>query len=213
MKQPEQGRTRWKRILVGVVAAVAFGSVAGMATVYSGVVDVAATGSHTGLTDWVLGTTMERSVRARAARVGEPMAVDSALLVHGFEHYDAMCVDCHGAPGVDRGEFGQGLNPEPPDLAEESHEWSDRELFWITKHGVKMTGMPAFGPTHTDEELWAIVAAIRRIEEMTPEAYAAMVALAGDGHDHGGDGGHTHDEAEDDTGGHTHAPGTPPHEH
>jgi mono/diheme cytochrome c family protein len=209
MDSEQKGRV-WTGAGIGAAATVAVFALGGLGFAYSGAYDIAATTPHTGLVKWVLGATMERSVRSRAASVGEPMPVDSALLVHGFGHYHAMCVDCHGAPGVEKGEYGRGLNPEPPDLAEEAHEWTDAELFWITKHGIKMTGMPAFGPTHSDEELWAIVAAVRRLEEMTPEEYAAMVAAAGGGHDHG-DGGHAHEPRE--ASGHTHAPGTPPHEH
>ncbi|MFW6202388.1 MAG: c-type cytochrome [Gemmatimonadota bacterium] len=192
----------WRSALLGAVAVLAVGSVGGIATVFSGAVNVAATEPGAGPTEWLLGTAMERSVRSRAAAVGESIVVDSALLVHGFEHYHAMCVDCHGAPGVERGEYGQGLHPEPPDLAEGAHDWTERELFWITKYGIRMTGMPGFGPTHSDEELWAIVAAVRRIAEMDPEAYAEMIAA--------GSGDHSHDQADGD---HTHAPGTPPHEH
>jgi hypothetical protein len=103
------------------------------------------------------------------------------MLRHGFDEYREMCVACHGAPGVERGALGKGINPEPPDLAKESAEWSDRELFWITKHGIKMAGMPAFGITHSDEELWGIVAFVRRLESMSPEEYRR---LAGEGETH-----------------------------
>ncbi|MDX1650197.1 MAG: cytochrome c, partial [Myxococcota bacterium] len=82
--------------------------------------------------------------------------------------------------------------PEPPELAEEAAEWGDTELFWITKHGVRMTGMPAFGPTHADRELWDVVALVRRLPELSAGEYAALVEEAGeDGHAHEhGDGGH-----------------------
>ena len=85
-----------------------------------------------------------------------------------------MCVTCHGAPGVERGTLGKGINPKPPNLAKEAGEWSDRELFWITKHGIKLAGMPAFGVTHSDEELWAIVAFLRRLETMSAEEYRRL---------------------------------------
>ena len=64
-----------------------------------------------------------------------------------------MCVVCHGAPGKEPSYIRQGLRPEPPNLAESSKRWGGAELFWIIKNGIKMTGMPAFGPTHQDEEI------------------------------------------------------------
>jgi hypothetical protein len=67
------------------------------------------------------------------------------------------------------------ITPTPPDLAKSVGQWSDRELYWIIKHGIKLAGMPAFGPTHSDEELWALAAFLRRLPETTPEQYAAKL--------------------------------------
>ena len=70
--------------------------------------------------------------------------------------------------------IGEGLNPEPPDLSEEAAHMTPQELFWITQNGIKMTGMPAFGPTHSDEELWAMVAFMQKLPDLSPEKYKAM---------------------------------------
>jgi Cytochrome c, mono- and diheme variants len=144
--------------------------------IYSGVYNISAIESHTGLTEWVLTTAMDQSVRSHADGVKVPALSDESLIEEGFHHFDAMCVQCHGAPGMVEPELGRGLNPEPPDLAEEVEEgeWSDAELFWITKHGIKMSGMPAFGPTHTDEELWGIVAFLKHLPDLSPEEYETM---------------------------------------
>jgi mono/diheme cytochrome c family protein len=89
----------------------------------------------------------------------------------------------------------RGLLPEPPELAVVAEEWSVAELFWITKHGIRMTGMPAFGPTHSDAELWEVVAFLRVLPALTPEAYRALLGPAADG---GHDGhGHEHSHGEE----------------
>lgn len=106
-----------------------------------------------------------------------------------------------GSPGVDPGVNGQGLYPEPPELGEEAHEFTDGELFWITKYGVKFTGMPAFGATHADRDLWAVVAFMRELEEMASEEYERRVAER-----------EAELEAQGSSAGHSHAPGTPEHE-
>jgi len=85
-----------------------------------------------------------------------------------------MCVGCHGAPGVSPSVVGEGLNPEPPDLSEVAAHMTPAEFFWITQNGIKMTGMPAFGPTHSDEELWGIVAIMQKLPELSAEDYKAM---------------------------------------
>ncbi|MDX1624827.1 MAG: cytochrome c [Gemmatimonadota bacterium] len=164
--------------LAGALAAVVGLAVAGLVVLYAGWYDVSATSGHADLTERVLGALQHRSVSARAGDLDVTLPTDSAALEHGFVHYDAMCVDCHGAPGVERGETGKGMSPTPPDLAEEAEEWSDAELFWITKHGIKLAGMPAYGPTHSDEELLGIVAFVRRLPQLDSAAYAARRAAA-----------------------------------
>lgn len=168
------------------IAAVAAG-LAGLGLVFAvgalvfistGSYNVAATVPHTGPTRWLLNTVQRRSVAVRADEVPAQPPVDSAMLRHGFEEYHEMCAVCHGAPGLEPSALGKGINPEPPDLAKEADDWSDRELFWITKHGIKLAGMPAFGGSHSDKALWGIVAVVRRLETMSPEEYRRLASEA-----------------------------------
>lgn len=188
-----------RTILATIGAVLLVILIAGLGFVLSGAYNVAATREHTAPVAWLLNEAMERSVAARADDVAEPPALDSLLAVDGFHHYDEMCAQCHGAPGVDRGEVGQGMMPLPPELAEEAEEFSAKELFWITKNGIRLAGMPAFGPTHTDEEIWGIVAFVRRMTSMTPADYERWKASAAQS-----------GEAAEAEPGHTHEPG---HEH
>jgi len=146
----------------------------GLAVLYSGVHNVAATYPDRGLVSWALSTTMKRSVERQAAGIRVPPLDDPALVRLGFQHYREMCVECHGAPGLSMAEVGRGLNPSPPPLVEKVGNWKPSELFWITKNGIRMTGMPAWGVTHTDEQIWAIVAFMRGLPRLTPEAYKAL---------------------------------------
>ncbi|MFZ0256542.1 MAG: cytochrome c [Gammaproteobacteria bacterium] len=123
---------------------------------------------------WLLSTTMENSVRRHAEDTAVPNLTSPNLMPLGFRHYDEMCVSCHGAPGVPAAELAKGLTPQPPALTEEADEWSPAELYWIIKNGIKMTGMPAWGPTHGDDELWAIVAFLRKLPSLSPQAYQLM---------------------------------------
>lgn len=156
-------------------------------------VDVAATNPHAPFVEELLHETMEHAVRRSAAEINAPSLDDSALVGEGARHYFAMCEGCHAGPGVDASELAQGLYPSPPALHEEE-EWSDAELFWITQNGIKASGMPAYGPTHSDEALWAIVAFVRTLPGMTAEAYEPFRPQpaspdagepAAGGHDHG----------------------------
>jgi mono/diheme cytochrome c family protein len=203
---------KWILIRVGsAIAALVVLAAIWLALVYAGFYNVAASENHTKLVEWTLETIKERSVARRAGELPAPLPTDSLALLHGFEHYRAMCEVCHGAPGVERGEVGEGLSPRPPRLQRAAREWTDAELFWITKHGIKATGMPAFGSTHDDASLLQIVAIVRRLPDMTPERYAGWVQAL----ETSGLAGH-HDAPADSVAEappHAHAPGTPAHAH
>ena len=168
-------KPRTKSALVAVAVVLLVLVAGGLVYIYSGAYNVAATESHWPITEWTLNTLQHKSVAARAGDLPVAIPDDPAALDHGFEHFHRMCVECHGAPGFDRGDDGRGLNPTPPRLEEEAHEWTDAQLFWITREGIRLAGMPAFGPTHSDEEIAAVVAFIRTMETMTEEEYAERV--------------------------------------
>ena len=166
------------RILIIALLVLALLAAAALGLMFSGIHDVAASSPHHAVTRWALQTIRKHSVRAQARNVSVPPPADAAALRRGIEHYARTCVACHGAPGVQRGAVGMGLMPAPPDLALAARRWNDLELYWIVKNGIKSTGMPAFGATHPDAELWGIVAFVKRLPAMTPEQYRELAAQA-----------------------------------
>jgi mono/diheme cytochrome c family protein len=168
------------------------------AVIYAGFYDVAASDQHWPVTRWILETARVRSIKAHAAGIAAPPGLDDpAKVLTGVEHYAAHCAVCHGAPGVPKGDAARGLNPSSPDLAEATQLYSPAELFWIVKHGIKMTGMPAWSD-HSDEELWATVAFLQKLPGMSEQDYAKLVmaSTAHGGHHHPGGG--DHDSTEPD---------------
>ena len=119
----------------------------------------------------------DRSIEERASQEKNPYAGDPAAIAAGLDHYHVNCVMCHGAPGVEAYELSKGLNPPAPSLGKGAKDMSDGELFWIIKHGVRMTPMPAFGPTQTDEEIWKIVAFIRHLPNLTAQERDSLRAM------------------------------------
>ena len=149
------------------------------AVIYAGMYDVAATSSHWRMTAWLLANARMRSIKAQAAAIQVPPALDDpAKALIGVTHYAAHCAVCHGAPGVPRGDIGRGLYPPPPDLAKTTPLYSPAELFWILKHGIKMTGMPAWSD-HSDEELWGTVAFLEKLPGMSEQDYASLDVASG----------------------------------
>jgi len=147
---------------------------------WSGWYNVAANVPHWSVTHWFLLTVRERSISAHSKRITVPSLKDPKLVDIGFRNYHAMCRLCHNAPGYSRTEIAQGLNPAPPDFtSKDMKRRGDAEYFWIVKNGIKMTGMPAFGTTHSEDELWGIVLFLTRLPDLKPERYGAMVKAAG----------------------------------
>lgn len=127
---------------------------------------------------------MKNSVRTRAKELAVPQ-LGPERTAEGAGHYAPMCERCHGAPGVKPNEVGRSIVPEPPDLEEAAGEWSEAELFWIIKHGIKMTGVPGWGKIDGDDELWNVVAFVKALPDASAERYRALTAQYDGEHEEG----------------------------
>lgn len=156
--------------------------------VYSGVFNVAADSPHWEVALRVIELVRDRSIAVRTDGQTVPDLKDRDLIATGAEHYAEMCTDCHLAPGMTNSALRQGLYPVPPDLTA-ARSLQPAETFWIIKHGIKMSAMPAWGHTHDDETIWAIVACLQQLPTLDTEQYAALTG-APNARDHGHDTGH-----------------------
>lgn len=174
---------------------------------YSGLYDVSASSPHSSVVNWFLSTTSHASIERHAKKIVVPDLSDDSLALAGVNDFEAMCTGCHGAPGQEPEAVGQGLNPPAPDLAEVAAHSTPAELFWVTKHGIRMTGMPAWGASHDDEAIWPVVAFMTMLPTLDADTYQAfLVSAAGKGHhgDQSGDDDHDHGEATSSADGHQH---------
>lgn len=155
----------------------------GSATVVAGVVvylvvlggyDVAATTPHLRTTVWLLDTTMRNAVRARSGGIDPPPLDDQRRIDEGAAVYREHCESCHGGPGVAPAPFALGLVPLPANLAHTARDWPPRWIYWTIRHGIKMTGMPAWQYRLEDDEIWSVVAFLRVMATMTPSDYRAL---------------------------------------
>jgi len=163
------------KIAIKTFAALVLLSMAtSLAFAFSGFYDVGADHPESAFSRWLLTTTRDHSIDRQAAGITVPPLTDPKLVDEGFEHYHEMCTGCHLAPGMDSSEIHAGLDPQPPVLAELVPHRSPARLFWVIKHGVKMTGMPAWGSTHDDQMIWAMVAFLERLPTLSPAEYHAM---------------------------------------
>ena len=151
-----------------------------IATLYlvAGGYNVAADDPHWRATALLLTAVRERSIASRASPIVAPPDLNTAKRVaDGAVDYAEMCAGCHLAPGIKNTELREGLYPTPPDLAHDPVS-DPKVAFWTIKHGIKMTGMPAWGKSHNDELIWNMVAFLRKLPDTTPERYRALTAKA-----------------------------------
>jgi mono/diheme cytochrome c family protein len=117
-------------------------------------------------------------VRARAAEVQD--FANPERISAGARHYSALCTGCHLAPGITKSDIRPGLYPHPPNLAQEDIKDTGR-AFWIVKHGIKMSAMPAWGKTLDDAAIWDIVAFVQQMPTMSPGMYQQLSKSHADG--------------------------------
>jgi mono/diheme cytochrome c family protein len=152
-----------QRTVITILGTLAVSAVAVLGGAYafvvSGIYDVSATTPDSPLVSWATHQTMEHSVARRLGANVVPTGLDAPeRIASGGRMFLANCSVCHGGPGLEPTSISRGLNPQPPNLFEATREPDPAENFQFIKHGVKMTGMPAFGPTKSDTELWSLVA-------------------------------------------------------
>lgn len=178
------------RYAIGFVAAFVLIAIIGLTVMYTGAYNVAASDPHARIARWILDSTFHNSVRARSEEEAvQPALIKTADLRTGFQEFQEYCVHCHGAPGVKPAEWVSGMTPSPPELSTVIDNWSPDEIFWIVKHGVKMSGMPPFGDTESDKTLRNITAFVAQLDDLTPEEYRRLQQEWGSGGGHHSTGG------------------------
>jgi mono/diheme cytochrome c family protein len=157
-----------------VIVVLLLGALGAALFVASGFYNIGADDHHTKATLTLITQLRDRSIEARLASIQPQLAATPAMIQSGAQHYAALCVGCHLAPGVTKSDLRTGLYPHPPNLAQEDIQES-RRTFWIIKHGIKMSAMPAWGKTLDDAAVWDVVAFVRQLPSMTPEDYQQLV--------------------------------------
>jgi cytochrome c553 len=142
--------------------------------VISGVVPIKASSGHWRITAAFLDFAKRRSVSTHSWGIDAPALDDGALILRGAGHYESGCLPCHGGPGRGLPPVMAAMTPPPPELSGRLARWAPEELFSIVKHGIKFTGMPAWPAPQRDDEVWAMVAFLRRMPQLDPAAYRRL---------------------------------------
>jgi mono/diheme cytochrome c family protein len=182
MNAPIRSSVSCKRVIWAGLAGLVLVLVLGAAALLGGY-NIAADAPHTRPVAWILQTMRDTSIAAHAKDIVVPADLGSATrIVAGAGLYNEMCSGCHLGPGLEPSEISHGLYPRAPELRRGS-PLNPAEEFWVIKHGIKMTGMAAWGPTHNDTLIWNMVAFLRKLPELSAAQYQQTVKSAPQDHD------------------------------
>jgi mono/diheme cytochrome c family protein len=164
-----------KTVIVSVAAVALAAALIVGAFIYLGIFNVAADDPHWPVTYRIMETARVRSIATHAASIQAPPDLDDhARIVAGTSHFSEHCSACHSAPGVEADDMAEGMYPKPPTLIAARLKWTPSELFWIVKHGIKMSGMPSWAD-HSDDDLWNTVAFLEQLPGMSQADYERLV--------------------------------------
>lgn len=180
-RQSESGRLypfmwRWlfRAAVLGVVAGLA-----GLIVAASGIVPIKASSGHWAITEAFLQFAKRRSVTTYSLTVNVPNLDEARLITMGAGHYDFGCRPCHGSPALPQPMIAAHMLPRPPNLRHSISKYDPAELFFIVKHGIKLTGMPAWPALQRDDEVWAMVAFLRRLPHLDAREYESLAGTWG----------------------------------
>ena len=171
-----------KQLLVMAGATIGAVVIGGVAFLYSGLYPMGADDPHYDVTTWALETLRDNSIARATHNIDVPQDLsDVGRLLKGGADYNDMCAGCHLKPDKSESDFTLGLYPVPPNLADISQtgdnaKATDQRNFWIIKHGIKASGMPAWAPGHDDERIWNMVAFLKRLPDLNAAQYQILTA-------------------------------------
>lgn len=176
-------RTALKYLLVAAGVLILAGIFGGLFVMISGIVPIKASSGHWPLTAALLDFAKRRSVNTHTLGVKVPALDDQRLVLRGAGHYDFACEPCHGSPAVQQPRIATAMTPKPPDLRAAVLSMGPEDLFYIVKHGIKFTGMPAWPTQQRDDEVWAVVAFLRQLPGLQPSRYDFLAGTSQVGSD------------------------------
>lgn len=168
------------RFLAFIGALAIIVAIAAMVFFFGGFYSIAATEPDPGPVSWAIVHVRDASIAHHATEMPSGSLDDPAVIKAGAHAFATRgCVNCHGGPGAEWAKFSEGLNPAPPDLKDIVGDAQPRELFWVVKNGIKMTGMPSFGAIGVpDQEIWSIVAFLKKLPTVSEADFKAWSTAA-----------------------------------
>ncbi|MHB8744871.1 MAG: c-type cytochrome [Sulfuricaulis sp.] len=160
-----------KGVIWGAVLTVAVALIGAYSLVHSGLIPANADAKPGWLETWMAGTSLNATLHRDAPRGQNPVALTQQNLLNGVHLFAQNCAVCHGsAKGADSpSPIAKGEYPKPPQLASDGVEDDPEGVsFWKIKHGIRLTGMPSFGYSLSDRQIWTLALFLKHMDKLPP---------------------------------------------
>jgi mono/diheme cytochrome c family protein len=155
-------KTRTSTFIIGAATAYGFAGILLIFAVRLGVLPVQADAAPGRLEASLLRSALHASVARHAPTGGNPQPSPETDSTMGGTSYRQLCSRCHGLTDRSDNTYGNSFYPPAPNFALRGTTFSEGEIFWIVKHGIRNTAMPAWGSLLTDEEIWRVAGVVRK---------------------------------------------------
>ena len=161
-----------RKILLGAVLALALLLLSALVVTRLGLIPASADGTHSRLEARIMPAVLHASIARHASSETNPVPLNEDTLKAGVDTYKAMCARCHSTPDGEASVYGQSFYPPAPKLPEGMSQYTDSQLFWVIKHGIRNTGMPGWGSMLSDQEIWQVVSLLKNSQDLPPSVEA-----------------------------------------
>jgi thiosulfate dehydrogenase len=154
----------------GAIAIVVLAAAAGYVALTTGAVPANADVQPSAFEFWAARTSLHATVDRQAAGLVDPLSADESTLSAGMKLYGSNCMVCHGASDGKPSDIARGLYQHAPQLGFHGVEDDpEGETFWKVDHGIRLTGMPSFGHTLTETQIWQLATFLKHMDSLPPK--------------------------------------------
>ena len=169
-----------KYFLMGVFATLFALAAGGFLYAWLGLAEVRGDVPSSPVEAYLMHMGVHAAVRRNAPELRSPVPATDVNLITGGKMYLDQCAGCHGTPGKQR-KFPDGLNPPVPQFPTAGTDYTESQVFWVAKHGIRRTGMFSNGLWDSDEELWALAGYIKRMNHLPPHVQEELAKPSSSG--------------------------------
>jgi thiosulfate dehydrogenase len=167
-----------KAFIAGVVVTFLALALGAFIAVNFGLVPANADANPSALETWAAHKSLRATIKREAPTSPVPVTLTDANLIAGIKLYANNCAACHGASDAKASNIASGLFQHAPQLADHGvTDDPEGKIYWFVKHGVRLTGMPSFGGSLTEEQLWQVVLFLKHMDELSPKVDKAWKAV------------------------------------